>query len=326
MYIVTGGAGFIGSNVVKFLTENLNSRVCVVDKINNLNKKNLVKRKNIIVIHPEKLNNFLKKNEKIIDVVIHFGAITSTTETNAKEIIKNNIELSLLLWNWCSKHKKRIIYASSAATYGNGENGFNDTNSLNKLCELKPLNLYGWSKHIIDKYFIESSVNKIRPKQWIGLKFFNVYGPNEYHKGAMQSIIFKIFKKIESNKKVNLFKSHNEKYKDGEQLRDFIYVKDILKIIQWFIVNKKINGIFNIGTGKARTFNDLAQNVFKYTNKKKIIHFIDTPIEIRNKYQYFTEANVCNLRRIGYSKKFYSLEEGIEDYIKTYLLKKDRFN
>tara|TARA_X000000950_G_scaffold272651_1_gene355448 strand:+ start:4554 stop:5534 length:981 start_codon:yes stop_codon:yes gene_type:complete len=326
MYIVTGGAGFIGSNVVKFLTENLNSRVCVVDKINNLNKKNLAKRKNIIVIHPEKLNNFLKNNEKIIDVVIHFGAITSTTETNAKEIIKNNIELSLLLWHWCSKHKKRIIYASSAATYGNGENGFNDTNSLNKLCELKPLNLYGWSKHIIDKYFIESSVNKIRPKQWIGLKFFNVYGPNEYHKGEMQSIIFKIFKKIESNKKVNLFKSHNKKYKDGEQLRDFIYVKDILKIIQWFIVNKKINGIFNIGTGKARTFNDLAQNVFKYTNKKKIIHFIDTPIKIRKKYQYFTEANVCNLRRIGYSKEFYSLEEGIEDYIKTYLLKKDRFN
>lgn len=326
MFIVTGGAGFIGSNIVKFLTEELHSQVCVVDKINNLNRKNLQSKKNLIIISPDKINNFLKKNEKKIKIVIHFGAITSTTETDAKKIIENNIELSLLLWSWCSKYKKRLIYASSAATYGDGKKGFCDENSFKKLSEFNPLNLYGWSKHIIDKLFIKFSANKIRPKQWVGLKFFNVYGPNEYHKGEMQSIIFKIFEKIRKNKKVTLFKSHNKNYKDGEQLRDFIYVKDVISIVEWFIINEKYNGIYNVGTGKSRSFYDLASNVFKSTNKEKKIVFVNTPIKIRKKYQYFTKANINNLRKIGYKKSFYSLEAGIEDYLKNYLLKKNKYN
>lgn len=325
MYLVTGGSGFIGSNLVKFLNENLMLDVCVVDWINESNKRNIEKRTNITIVSPENIKKFLGYNKKKIELIIHLGAITSTTETNAKLILKNNIDLSLSLWDWCTKYKKRFIYASSAATYGDGNRGFDDTNSIKSLSQLQPLNLYGWSKHIVDKFFLNESKKKC-PPQWVGLKFFNVYGPNEYHKGEMKSIVYKIYENLCKNKIVNLFKSHNKNFLDGEQLRDFIYVKDVISIIHWFIQKEKLSGIFNVGSGKARTFNDLAENVFKFMNENKKITYIDTPHKIRSKYQYFTEAKIKNLRKIGYKKKIFSLEEGIEDYVKNYLLKKDKFN
>ncbi len=290
--------------------------------LKNQKKKNTFKRKFFYKIVPENLEKFLRINKKKINLIIHLGAITATTETNAKLIIKNNIDLSLFLWDWCSKNKIRFIYASSAATYGSREGGFDD--DLNKLDTLKPLNLYGWSKHLIDREFVRNS--KINaPPQWVGLKFFNVFGPNEYHKGEMKSIIVKIFDKLKRKETVSLFKSHNRSYLNGEQLRDFIYVKDVVRVISWFIENKSKNGIFNVGTGVARTFNDLASCVFRFSNENKKINYIETPVEIREKYQYFTQANISKLRKSGFKYKFLTLEDSIEDYVKNFLAKEDRY-
>ena len=216
------------------------------------------------------------------------------------------------------KNNKRLIYASSAATYGNGYNGFDDSEDDKYLSKQIPLNLYGWSKHIFDRHIFKK---KKQPQQIVGLKFFNVYGPNEIHKGKMRSIALKIHQTITKGMDVNLFKSHNKDYKNGEQLRDFIYVKDVVSIIEWFLENKKINGLFNVGTGIPRTFNDVAKAVFLNSNKKEKIKYIDTPIQIRRQYQYFTKANVQKLRKSGYVKKFFSLEDGIKDYIVKYLIK-----
>ncbi len=323
MIIVTGGAGFIGSNLVKLLSENSKTSICIVDWFTDQNKKNYSKRKSILKILPNKLNLFLKKKKKEISLIIHLGAITATTETNANLIIENNINLSYFLWDWCSQNNKRFIYASSAATYGIGDNGFDDNESDEYLSKLQPLNLYGWSKHVIDRLFIKNY--KKRPLQWVGLKFFNVYGPNEYHKGDMKSIVVKIFDKIMNNKQVHLFKSHKNTVLDGQQIRDFIYVKDVIKVINWFIENKNHNGIYNIGSGIERSFNDLASAVFKFSNKEKNISYIDTPLNIRDRYQYYTKANMNKIRKVGFSEKFFTLEEGIEDYIVNHLNKKDRY-
>ena len=227
-------------------------------------------------------------------------------------IIKNNLELSIFLWNWCKKKKKRLIYASSAATYGDGSNFFEDKENDEYLSKLIPLNLYGWSKHIFDRLILKKQK---QPPQIVGLKFFNVYGPNENHKKDMRSIVLKIHQTISKGFEVKLFKSHNKKYKNGEQLRDFIYVKDVVSIIEWFIDNKKINGLFNVGTGIPRSFNDIAKAVFQNSNKREKIKYIDTPVKIRSQYQYFTKANIKKLRKVGYVKEFFSLEEGIKDYI-----------
>lgn len=325
MILITGGCGFIGSNLVEHLNKLDIDELCIADRFSDKKKGNIAKRTDIRVIKSVQIRNFLNINKKTVKLIIHLGAKSSTTEINSRSIVENNIELSLYLWNWCAFYKKRFIYASSAATYGNGEFGFNDFHSLKYLSKLRPLNLYGWSKHLIDKYFINEYLNKKMPTQWVGLKFFNVYGPNEYHKGNMQSVVYKIFDKIKKKKKVNLFKSHNSKYLNGEQLRDFIYVKDVVKIIVWFINNKNFSGIFNAGSGNARSFNDLADYVFKYSNTKKKINFIDTPVNIRAKYQYFTQANINKLIKVGYNERFYSLEEGINEYVTNFLLKKDNY-
>lgn len=318
MIVITGGTGFIGSNLVNSLDRKSEIFVCDYLK-KNIYLEHFSEKK---IINPGYLKQFIDLNKKNISTIIHLGAITSTVERNVDVILENNILLSQYLWDFCCNYDKRFIYASSAATYGNGENGFHDDKNHKYFSKLEPLNLYGWSKHIFDKYVLDSVESNRQPKQWVGLKFFNVYGPNELHKGQMRSIVCKIYERVIKNKKIDLFKSHKKGYLDGEQLRDFIFVDDVVDIIMWFLRKIKLNGIFNIGTGQPRSFNDIANLVFKYCNKEKKINFINMPENIRNQYQYFTKANINKLRKSGYNKEFTSLEKGIRSYVHNYLLKK----
>jgi len=319
MFLITGGAGFIGSNIVNYLVDR-GEEVVSVDWHNKFNNK-YFHNLNFKIIDPLRLDSFLKTNKKVISVVIHLGAITSTTERNLNLIIDNNIRLSLMLYDWCKKHEKRLIYASSAATYGNGENGFNDISDDEYLSKLIPLNLYGWSKHVIDRIIWNESKEKKRPPQCVGLKFFNVYGPNEFHKKDMRSIVLKIFEKVRNDEIVKLFKSHNPEFKNGEQVRDFIYVKDVINVINWFLNKPNINGLFNVGGSIPESFNYLAKCVYRNCNVSEKIEYIDTPKRIREQYQYFTKASLKKLRKVGYNKNFFSLKDGINDYIQNYLIK-----
>jgi len=318
MIVITGGTGFIGSNLVNSLNESYN--IYVSDWIKpNIYLQNFDGKK---IVNPEKLINFLNINKNKITSIIHLGAITSTTEKNVNLILKNNVFLSEYLWDFCCINKKRFIYASSAATYGNGINGFDDDQNHSYYEKLEPLNIYGWSKHIFDRFVLKSIEQGRKPLQWVGLKFFNVYGPHEFHKGEMRSIVCKIYERVIREQSINLFKSHRKDYLDGEQLRDFIYVEDVINIITWLLKKEKINGIFNIGTGEPKSFKDIASLVFKFCNKEKKITYVDMPKNIRSQYQYFTKANIKKLRKHGYKKKFTSLEKGIKSYINNYLLKK----
>ena len=315
MIIVTGGAGFIGSNLVNSLSMNTNQKIVSVDYLNESNN-NYFNFTNIIMVNPKNLESFLRKFKNEVKVIVHLGAISSTTCNDANLILENNIRLSIRLKNWCEKNLKRFIYASSAATYGDGDNGFIDNSNFDYLSKLTPLNLYGWSKQIIDLNFFSKKSGK---KQLVGLKFFNVYGPNEFHKDEMRSIVLKVFEQVKSKKSIKLFKSHNKNYKDGEQLRDFIYVKDVVKVISWFINNPNKNGLFNVGSGLPRSFKDVTNAVFRNFNYPKKITYIVTPENIRNQYQYFTKAEISKLRKVGFRDKFFSLEDGINDYVNNYL-------
>ena len=318
MILVTGGAGFIGSNLVNELLKNkLPTVVCdfnmKIDKNYFENIKNILK-----FVEPIDLKRFICENK--ISIIFHLGAISSTTFKDANKIWYNNIFTSKEIWDLCCKKKIRLIYASSAATYGDGDNGYFDNQNLDYLKSLKPLNIYAWSKNEVDKrnLFAKNLLN-ISPPQWISLKFFNVYGPNENHKENMISIVLKTFQQIKKNETTLLFKSYNDKYEDGEQKRDFIYVKDCVKVLMWFLEKEKVSGIFNVGTGQARTFNDLVYNVYKNMKKNINLRYIDMPKEIKNQYQYYTEADLRKLIKTGYDKTFFTLEEGIEDYINNYL-------
>lgn len=320
MIIVTGASGFIGSNIVADLNQRGRTDILIVDDLGTQNKwKNLAQRRFIDIVHPSKIQLLLEKLDRA-DAVFHMGANSSTTSTDGDEILECNLRSSMAWWKWCTDTKTPLIYASSAATYGDGQYGFNDDQSTAALDQLRPLNLYGWSKHAFDKWATDRAAEGAAPPQWAGLKFFNVYGPNEYHKGDMRSLVAKNTELIASGQTINLFRSHIEGYKDGEQLRDFVYVKDCTSVMLWLMDHQQVSGIFNLGTGRARSFIDLMRAIGAAMNKPVDFNFIDMPLSIRHNYQYFTEANMAKLREAGYPKAPTSLEDGVRDYVTNYLL------
>jgi ADP-L-glycero-D-manno-heptose 6-epimerase len=316
MIIVTGGSGFIGSAIISELNNRGIKDIIVVDYLGNDEKwKNLVNLKFLDYIERDTFLNLVNsKDLKKVKAVIHMGACSSTTEQDASYLIKNNFEYTKDLAKYCIDNKTRFIYASSAATYGDGSNGYSDASIDN----LVPLNMYGYSKHMFD---IWARNNKISDKI-VGLKFFNVYGPNEYHKGDMRSVINKAFYQIKEKSFMQLFKSYKSDYKDGESKRDFIYIKDAVKMTLFFLDHKHKNGIFNIATGIPRTWNDLARAVFKAMNIQEKIEYIEMPENLREKYQYFTQGDITKLKKAGYKEKINTLEEGVQDYVQNYLGKK----
>jgi ADP-L-glycero-D-manno-heptose 6-epimerase len=316
--LVTGAAGFIGSCMVGYLNRKGYNNIIIVDEFDDENKKPNYEDKKIIArVDRNGLFDWLNDHPMKIDFVFHLGARTDTTEFDYTILEKLNVDYSKKIWNYCVEKNIPLVFASSAATYGDGELGYKDDHDLPY--KLNPLNPYGKSKNEFDKWVLKE---KRRPPFWAGLKFFNVYGPNEYHKERMASVIFHSFNQIKFSGKVKLFKSHKPEYKDGEQLRDFVYVKDVVEICYWLMNEKPASGLYNLGTGKARTFKDLVTTIFKSLDKEPAIEFIDTPIDIRDKYQYFTEADMNKLRNAGYKEDFYSLEEGVETYVKNFLIDK----
>jgi len=315
MILVTGAAGFIGSVLIWKLNEKGVNNILIADKFHNEFKwKNLNKRSFLDIIDRDDLFEWLEKNNKSITNVIHLGACTNTMETDVDYILRTNYQYSKKLYAFCCKNKTPFIYASSAATYGAGEKGYEDDIEL--IDELHPLNPYGWSKQLFDKWVLNQ---KEKPPQVAGLKFFNVYGPNEYHKGEMASVIYHAFKQVRSEGKINLFKSYKKEYRDGEQIRDFIYVKDVVECIFKIYEDRSINGIFNLGCGNAQSFNELAANVFNALSLKKKIKYIPMPKSLKNQYQYFTEAKMDKLLSVIKHEHFYDLEKGINDYVGNYL-------
>jgi ADP-L-glycero-D-manno-heptose 6-epimerase len=326
MYVVTGGAGFIGSNVVAALSRR-QEEVVVCDWLRSDERwRNLAKHEIAGLVAPETLVDWLNKNAGEIDAVVHLGAISATTETDVDLIVKNNVCATLNLLQWCTETRTRLIYASSAATYGNGSAGFDDLFACEALAKLRPLNAYGWSKHVVDRRIARMEKNgNALPPQWVGLKFFNVYGPNEYHKAAMKSVVAQNFKRVQEGKPIGLFRSYRPEYSDGGQLRDFIYVRDCVDVILWLLDHPEVSGLFNLGTGKARTWLHLATALFNAANRPVAVEFVDMPPQLAEKYQYFTEARMERLRAAGYDRPFTSLEEGVADYACNFLLTDDPY-
>ncbi|MBS1752441.1 MAG: ADP-glyceromanno-heptose 6-epimerase [Ferruginibacter sp.] len=315
--IVTGAAGFIGSCMVSFLNQLGFNNLILVDEFGHENKElNLLHKKYLIKVERENFFDWVSREQPAVDFVFHLGARTDTTEFDYSVHQHLNVDYSKKIWNYCTINHIPLVYASSAATYGEGEHGYNDSHDIVE--ELMPLNPYGISKNEFDKWVLHQ---KDHPPFWAGLKFFNVYGPNEYHKGRMASVIFHSFNQIKECGKVKLFKSHKDGYNDGEQLRDFVYVKDVVAVCAWLMENQPASAIYNLGTGKARSFNTLVKSTFAGLDMEPNIEFIDMPEDIRDKYQYFTEACMDKLKNAGYLKEFYSLEHGVDDYVRNYLSK-----
>ncbi len=316
MIVITGAAGFIPSVLVTKLNEERFYDLVLVDDFSKTEKaRNYDQKKYRCLVDREAFPEWLKENQRLVQFVFHLGARTDTTEFDVEIFNKLNLNYSKEVWNICVEFGLPLVYASSAATYGLGEHGYEDNHDV--VDKLKPLNPYGESKNDFDKWALQQ---ERQPYFWAGLKFFNIYGPNEYHKGRMASVIFHAFNQIKATGGMKLFRSHNPEYKDGEQLRDFVYVKDVAEVMYFLMHHRKDSGIYNLGTGEARTFLDLTKNTFKALGKEENISFIDTPEDIRDKYQYFTEANMAKLRSIGYDKPFHTLEEGVEDYVSNYLV------
>ncbi len=315
MIIVTGAAGFIGSNLIQRLNQDKFNFIIAVDDFSNVEKQKNLEDKNIQeYVDREHFFEWLDQNYHEVEFIFHIGARTDTTEFNYEILDHLNVNYSKQIWRKCVAYQIPLVYASSAATYGLGELGYEDNESL--IPELKPLNPYGESKNQFDIWALQQEE---KPFFWAGLKFFNVYGPNEYHKGRMASVIMHAHRQIKATGRMKLFRSHNPEFKDGEQMRDFVYVRDVVEVCMFLMYSRKNSGIYNLGSGKARTFLDLVKSTFKAMNLEPDIDFIDTPIDIRDKYQYFTEASMSKLRSIGYDKPFHTLEEGVTEYVTKYL-------
>jgi ADP-L-glycero-D-manno-heptose 6-epimerase len=325
MLLVTGGAGFIGSNVVAALNDAGRSDVAVCDMLGHDGKwRNLAKRQLADIVPPAELADWLKGRR--LDAVVHLGAISETTATDGDLVVETNFRLSMRLLDWCTANQTPLIYASSASTYGDGAQGFRDDPSLDALKTLRPMNLYGWSKHLFDLAVAGRAARGERlPPQWAGLKFFNVFGPNEYHKGAMMSVLAKRFDDVKAGRVVQLFKSHRDGIADGDQRRDFIYVDDVVRVMTWLLATPSVSGIFNVGTGHARSFRDLILATYSALGASPNIEYIDMPEQIRDSYQYFTQSEGDRLRGAGYNGGFTSLEDAVNTYVKGFLDSSDRF-
>lgn len=325
MLLVTGGAGFIGSNVVAALNDAGHSDVVVCDLLGSDGKwRNLAKRQLVDIVPPAELPDWLKGRK--LDAVIHLGAISETTATDGDLVIETNFRFSMRLLDWCTANAVPLIYASSAATYGDGAEGFDDDASLAALKKLRPMNLYGWSKQLFDLAVAERVARAEKlPPQWVGLKFFNVFGPNEYHKGTMMSVLARRFDDVKAGRVVQLFKSHRDGIADGDQRRDFIYVDDVVRVILWLLATPAVSGLFNVGTGKARSFRELMLAAYAALGTRPNIDYVDMPEQIRGSYQYFTESKVDRLHRAGYNGGFTTLEDAVKAYVGDYLDRPDRF-
>lgn len=316
MYIVTGGAGFIGSCVVRTLNDAGIEDIIIVDNIASTDKwMNMRNKRYLKYVHKNQLLDELKTYDNV-EAIIHMGACSSTTERDFDYLWNNNFEFTKALWNYCAEKQISFIYASSAATYGDGSLGFDDEMDID---QLRPLNGYGYSKQLFDLWVKHQA--KEYPKQYVGLKFFNVYGPNEYFKGSMASMVFHGFNQIKKDGEIRLFKSCNPNYKDGEQLRDFVYVKDVCKVIKWMLDNPEVSGLFNVGTGRAQSFKELAEAIFHAVGLDPNIRYIDMPKELIKKYQYYTNAEIKKLNDTGYKETFNNLEQGVFDYVSEHLKK-----
>lgn len=323
--LVTGGAGFIGSHVAAGFAARGDCRVVVCDQFGNGEKwRNLAKHPVQEIIGPSDLFAWMEEHREQLEAIYHMGAIASTVETNVDLMLEANFSLSARLWRWCAKHQKRFIYASSATTYGNGVHGFEDRSDLDYLRRLKPMTGSGWIKQVFDQFVAgQIASGEPQPAQWAGMKFFNVYGPNEYHKESQKSVVCKLFPFARAGQAVKLYKSFHPDYPDGGQVRDFVHVADCAKVMLWLYDTPHVSGILNVGTGKARSFADLAKAIFAALGKDPHITYIDMPAELTYRYQYHTQANLDRLRAAGYTEAFIGLEEGVKDYVQNYLMKED---
>ena len=327
MIIVTGGAGFIGSNLIALLERSGADNIIVCDRLGSGEKwRNLGKRELGNVIDPDSLLDFLDQHANDVETIFHMGAVSSTTERDADLVVQTNFTLSMALWNWCARHDTRFIYASSAATYGDGAAGFVDDESPAGLVKLQPLNVYGWSKHLFDRRVARIVANgEPTPPQWAGLKFFNVYGPNEYHKEGQLSVAYQLWQAINSGQPAKLFKSYRDDYENGGQRRDFVWVGNCAAVMKWLWERPDVSGLFNIGSGQARSFAELAGAVFNALGQKPQIEYIEMPQGMRDRYQYYTEANMSKLQTAGFAAPFTSLEEGISRYVQDFLSQPDQY-
>ncbi len=326
MFLVTGGAGFIGSNLVGALAEE-GVRVSICDRLRSGETwRNFARHEIDELVPPEDLDDFLLRRGGEIELVYHMGAVSSTTETDADLIASSNLGLSQRVWRWCAEHGTPLVYASSAATYGDGSAGFRDVDDPEGLGELLPLNAYAWSKHTFDRWVAREVANgRPTPPTWFGLKFFNVYGPNEYHKADMRSLVAKAYPSAARGRPVTLFRSHREGYADGEQKRDFVYVRDCVEVMLWLRRTPAPSGIYNLGTGRAQSWLELMSALYATVGQPLQVGWIDMPDEIRDRYQYFTQADMTKLRAAGYDRPFATVQEGVADYVQRYLSNEDPY-
>jgi len=326
MLVVTGAAGFIGSVLAAALNEAGRSDLVIVDRFGHDEKwRNIAKRDFFEIVPVEGLHSWLERFGGDVEAIFHLGAISATTFTDADEIIANNLNYSIALWRWCAAAQRPLIYASSAATYGDGTAGFDDAGGIDAFKRLRPMNLYGWSKHAFDLWALRQAAAGSAPPHWAGLKFFNVFGPNEYHKGDMMSLVAKNYRKVAAGETIRLFKSHRPDYRDGEQRRDFVYVKDCVAAMLWLWRQGRDSGIYNIGSGEARSFLDLMNALGAACGRAPNIEFVDIPPEIRPNYQYFTEAKLTRLRQAGYNAPFTPLEAAVTDLVTHHLAQSDPY-